>query len=185
MMAPLSTNTQAILLLTAPLIAERSDPSLQLLTLSEYNRLARLLRERQKEPADLIGSGAGETVNACATVFGRERLESLLGRGFLLSQAVDRWNARSIWTVSRADSGYPHRLKTRLKEDAPPVLYGCGDAALLDAGGLAVVGSRHVDDELISYTENIGRRVAEARRAVISGAAKGIDRAAMHGALQA
>src|SRR6187402_3481584 len=120
MIAPLTTNTQAILLLTAPLMAGRSNPSLELLTLGEYNRLTRLLRERQKEPADLIGSDAEETVKACAAVFGRERLESLLGRGFLLSQAVDRWNARSIWIVSRADSGYPRRLKARLKEDAPP-----------------------------------------------------------------
>src|SRR5262245_23768748 len=157
MIAPLTANTQAILLLTAPLIAERSNPSLELLTLREFNRLARLLRERQKEPADLIGPDAGETVNACATLFGGERLESLLGRGFALSQAVDRWNDRSIWIMSRADSDYPRRLKTRLNEDAPPVLYGCGDAALLDAGGLAVVGSRQVDDELISYTENVGR----------------------------
>jgi predicted Rossmann fold nucleotide-binding protein DprA/Smf involved in DNA uptake len=87
--------------------------------------------------------------------------------------------------VSRADSSYPRRLKTRLKEDAPPLLYGCGDAALLDTGGLAVVGSRHVNDELISYTEAVGRLAAEARRTLVSGAAKGIDRAAMHGALQA
>src|SRR5262245_30552320 len=113
MTAPLTTNTQAVLLLTAPLIAGRSAPSLDLLTLSEYNRLARLLRERQKEPADLLGADAGETNNACATVFGRERLDSLLGRGFLLSQAVERWNARSIWIVSRADPTYPSRLKTR------------------------------------------------------------------------
>jgi len=49
-----------------------------------------------------------------------------------------------------ADASYPKRLKTRLKEDAPPVLYGCGDVALLENGGLAVVGSRHVDDELIN-----------------------------------
>ena len=45
MIAPLTTNTQAILLLTAPLIAGRNHPALELLTLSEYNRLARLLRE--------------------------------------------------------------------------------------------------------------------------------------------
>ncbi len=185
MIAPLTRNTQAILLLTAPLLAGRSNPSFDLLTLSEFNRLARLLQEKQKEPGDLLGADPGETVNVCATLFGRERLESLLGRGFLLSQAVERWNARSIWLVSRLDSDYPRRLKTRLKEDAPPVLYGCGDAALLDAGGLAVVGSRQVDEELVSYTENVGRLVADARRGLISGAAKGIDRAAMHGALQA
>ncbi|MBI4660784.1 MAG: DNA-protecting protein DprA [Verrucomicrobia bacterium] len=185
MIAPLTPNTQAILLLTAPLIVGRSDSSLELLTLSEYNRLARLLREKQKEPADLIGSTADETVGICAAAFDRKRMESLLGRGFLLSQAVERWNARAIWVVSRADSSYPRRLKARLKEDAPPVLYGCGDAALLDTGGLAVVGSRHVDDELISYTETVGKLAAEARRTLVSGAAKGIDRAAMHGALQA
>jgi predicted Rossmann fold nucleotide-binding protein DprA/Smf involved in DNA uptake len=42
------------------------------------------------------------------------------------------------------------RLKTRLREDAPAVLYGCGDINLLETGGLAVVGSRYVDEKLIS-----------------------------------
>ena len=186
MIAPLTSNTQAILLLTAPLIAGRSsEGTSELLTLREYNRLARLLREKQKQPADLIGPAAAELIELGAGVFGRARLESLLGRGFLLSQAVDRWNTRTIWVVSRADGAYPRRIKTRLKEDAPPVLYGCGEAVLLDTGGLAVVGSRQVNDELVSYTENVGRVAAEARRMVISGGAKGIDRAAMHGALQA
>jgi predicted Rossmann fold nucleotide-binding protein DprA/Smf involved in DNA uptake len=76
-------------------------------------------------------------------------------------------------------------LKARLKEDAPPILYGCGDATLLETGGLAVVGSRHVDSELIAYTENIDRMAAQGRRTLVSGAARGIDRAAMQGALQA
>lgn len=185
MIAPLTPNTQAILLLTAPLIVGRKEGSTDLLTLTQYNQLARILREKQKQPADLIGPDAGETISACADAYGRERLESLLGRGFLLSQAVDRWNARAIWVVSRADATYPRRLKARLKEDAPPVLYGCGNAALLDTGGLAVIGSRHVDDELIFYTENVGKLAAQAGRALISGGAKGIDRAAMCGALQA
>src|SRR2546425_7515901 len=149
MIAPLTPNTQAILLLTAPLITGRSDENPELLTLGEYNRLARLLREKQKQPADLIGSDAGETIGICAAVFGLERLETLLGRGFLLSQAVERWNARMIWVISRADARYPKRLKARLKEDAPPLLYGCGEIALLEKGGLAVVGSRQVDGEPI------------------------------------
>jgi DNA processing protein len=185
MIPELSSNSQAILLLTAPLVAGRSEPSPDLLTLGEYNRVARILREKQLQPADLIGPSAAEVVALCATILGRERLDSLLGRGFLLSQAVERWSARAIWIVSRADATYPRRLKTRLKEDAPPILYGCGDAALLETGGLAVVGSRHVNDELTTYTEEVGRLTAEAHRTLISGAAKGIDRAAMHGALQA
>jgi DNA processing protein len=185
MIEPLTSNTQAILLLTAPLIAGRSEISSDLLSLSEYNRLARILREKQKQPADLIGPDAQNLLEFCARHFGRERLDALLGRGFLLSQAVERWNARAIWVVSRADARYPRRLKARLKEDAPPLLYGCGDIALLEQGGLAVVGSRHVDDELTAFTETVGRLTAEARRTIVSGGAKGIDRAAMHGALMA
>jgi DNA processing protein len=185
MIDPLTPNTQAILLLTAPLIAGRGDTSPDLLSLGEYNKLTRILREKQKQPADLIGPGAQELIELCAQPFGRARLDALLGRGFLLSQAVERWNARTIWVISRADPRYPKRLKTRLKEDAPPLLYGCGEIALLEKGGLAVVGSRHVDDELISFTENVGRLAAKAHRTIISGGAKGIDRAAMHGALLA
>ena len=185
MIEPLTSNTQAILLLTAPLVAGRGEPSRDLLTLGEYNKLARILREKQKQPADLIGPDAADLIELCAQPFGRERLDALLGRGFLLSQAVERWNARAIWVISRADSRYPKRLKARLKEDAPPLLYGCGEIGLLEKGGLAVVGSRHVDDELISFTENVGRLAAKAHRTIISGGAKGIDRAAMHGALLA
>ena len=185
MTTPLTSNTQAILLLTAPLVAGRGDLSAKLFSLGEYNKLARLLREKQKQPADLIGVDAGEVIELCARQFGNERLEVLLGRGFLLIQAVERWSARSIWVISRADPSYPKRLKARLKEDAPPLLYGCGDLTLLEKGGLAVVGSRHVDEELVSYTEGVGKLAAEAHRTLISGGAKGIDKAAINGALQA
>ncbi len=182
---PLSPNAQAILLLTAPLLAGRTEYSSEVLTLNEYNRLARMLREKQCQPADLLGPRAVDFTVESGGVVGHERLERLLGRGFLLSQAVERWQARAIWIVSRADGNYPARLKTRLREDAPPVIYGCGELANLDTGGLAVVGSRHVDDELIQYTESVGRLSARARRTVLSGGARGIDQAAMRGALQA
>ena len=185
MIEPLTPNTQAILLLTAPLMVGRSEPAGDLLTLGDYNRLTRILREMQKQPADLLAPDAEELRELCAQRFGRARLDGLLGRGFLLSQAVERWNARAIWLISRADAHYPKRLKVRLKEDAPPLLYGCGDIALLEKGGLAVVGSRQVDEELIGFTETVGRFTAEAHRPIISGGAKGIDRAAMTGALQA
>ncbi len=185
MIEPLTPNTQAILLLTAPLIAGRGETTRDLLSLGEYNRLALILRQKQKQPADLLSPDAQELIEVCAQPFGRSRLDALLGRGFLLTQAVERWNARAIWVISRADAKYPRRLKAKLKEDAPPLLYGCGDIALLEKGGLAVVGSRHVDDELVGFTENVGRLSAEAHRNIVSGGAKGIDRAAMHGALMA
>ena len=185
MRTELSSNAQAILLLTAPLIAGHGRSSTAPLTPSEYRRLARRLRELQREPADLLDLGAGSLLKECGSHPDAARLELLLGRGFLLSQAVERWRTRAIWVVSRADAGYPQRLKKRLGEDAPPVLYGCGDASILDSGGLAVVGSRNVNETLIEYTADIGRLTAAASRAVISGGARGIDQAAMRSAQEA
>ena len=50
---------------------------------------------------------------------------------------------------------------------------------------MAVVGSRHVDETLFDYTMAVGQYVARAEKVVISGGAKGIDQAAMRGALEA
>ncbi len=181
----LSPNTQAILLLTAPLIIGRGMPSPDLLSPGEYKRLARHLREIQRQPADLVSPLAAELLHDCQPVIDESRLQRLLGRGFLLSQVIEHWQARAIWVVSRADSEYPRRLKARLREDAPALLYGCGEISLLESGGLAVVGSRHVEDTLIDYTMEIGRLAAKSRKTIVSGGAKGIDQAAMRGALEA
>lgn len=183
---PLSANTQAILLLTARLMVGKgqTNASVELLEPSEYQRLAAHLVSIGKQPADLLTPTADEVIAACEAVVEGERLRSLLGRGFLLSQAVERWQQRAIWVVSRADAAYPRILKTKLKARAPAVLYGCGDIELLGTGGLAVVGSRNVSDELVTYAEDIGSLAARASCTVVSGGARGVDRAAMDGALR-
>lgn len=185
MMHALSPNTQTILLLTAPLIAGRGAVSPDLLTPGEYKRLARHLHGIQHQPADLVAPDADVVLRACRPVVDDDRLRRLLGRGFLLSQAVERWQSRALWVRSRADADYPRRLKTRLREDAPAVLYGCGNIGLLETGGLAVVGSRQVDAALTDYAFSIGQLTARVCRTLISGGAKGIDQSAMRGALDA
>ncbi|MBI4337692.1 MAG: DNA-protecting protein DprA, partial [Chloroflexi bacterium] len=179
-----SLNTQAVLLLTAPLTLGRGEREARLLTPGEFNRLARCLADDQREPADLLGPEANELQGKCHTVVDRDRLEKLLGRGFLLSQALERWETRSIWVASRLDPEYPGRLRARLKDGAPAILYGCGEPAILESGGLAVVGSRDVSEALLEYAEDVGRLAARARCTVVSGAARGIDQASMRGALQ-
>ena len=183
----LSLNTKAILLLTAPLIVGRGGNKgmPDLLTPAEYTKLAAYLQETGRQPADLLGPDADQLLGDCRCIPDYDRLRRLLDRGFLLSQAVERWYTRGIWVMSRADDAYPQKLKTRLKRQSPILLYGCGDSEILNSGGLAVVGSRHVNDSLVEYTQDIGRLVARDRRILISGGAKGIDQAAMRGALEA
>ena len=181
----LGPNAKAILLLTAPLVAGKPKRSVRPLSLGEYGQLARHLHESGRQPADLFDPGARKGLNEFRPKLDIERVHRLLGRGFLLAQAMERWQARAIWVVTRADDEYPRILKKRMREKAPPVLYGCGERNLLDRGGLAVVGSRHVNEGLVRYTEHVGRLAAEAGVAIVSGGARGVDQAAMRGALDA
>ena len=179
----LSPNAQAILLLTAPLLAGKTKHSMKPLSLTEYNKLAWHLRETGQQPQDLFDPGALREVNESWPKLDFERVHRLLGRGFLLAHAVERWRARGIWVVTRVEEDFPRRLKKQMREKTPPVLYGCGNRALIEGGGLAVVGSRHVNDDLIRYTEGVGSLAAEADLGIVSGGAHGIDQAAMRGAL--
>jgi predicted Rossmann fold nucleotide-binding protein DprA/Smf involved in DNA uptake len=185
---PLTSNTKAILLLTAPLMIGRRQESagseLAPLTKKEYKSLALRLRTLDHEPADLIATNSSALINMCASDVGVERINALLARGFLLSQAVDQWATRGIWVISRADPKYPTRLKTRMRDDAPTLLYGCGDVELLETGGLAVVGSRNIQPELSDFSYSVGKMSAESGHLVISGGARGVDEAAVAGCVE-
>ncbi|MBR1374481.1 MAG: DNA-protecting protein DprA [Cardiobacteriaceae bacterium] len=184
MNSEISLNTKAILLLTAPLLVGKNTPSSDLLTQTEYNKLAVHLLKLKRQPSDLISQAADDVIQNCQSVIDANRLRRLLDRGFLLSMALEHWQARSIWVISRADKNYPRRLKTLLRENAPALLYGCGDANLLEIGGLAVVGSRKVDTQLLKYAADVGHLCASVGQSLISGCAKGIDSAAMLQALE-
>ncbi|MGL4551432.1 MAG: DNA-processing protein DprA, partial [Gemmataceae bacterium] len=140
MSAPsLPPDTQATLLLCGHFAA---DSAVKPLTLAEYNAVALWLRDRHRRPADLLrpddlpgGDGVPDP----------DRLRALLARGVQMALAVERWQRLGLWVVGRGEDRYPARLK-RLPRHAPPLLYGAGDIARLDAGGLAVVGSRDVDE---------------------------------------
>jgi DNA processing protein len=181
----LSPNATAILLLTAPLMVGRGKPLPAPLTPSEYKRLARHLREADLEPANLVSRDSEPVLQRCAGVVPEDRLRHLLARGLLLTQAVERWSSRAIWVVSRADPAYPRRIKSRLRDDAPPVLYGSGDINILNSGGLAVVGSRNIDHTLTAYAQHVGELAARSQRTLVSGGARGVDQAAMRGAWDA
>ena len=178
----LSENTKAILLLTAPLISGKGRRTDQPLTLGAYNRLAGHLHEIEKEPADLLRTGADDLLRDCPLKLNPDGIKRLLSRGVQLAAVNDHWESIDIWVVSRADDEYPQRLR-KLSSNAPPVLYGCGPRSLMESRGLAVVGSRNVGEDSLGFARTIGRLAAESEYTIISGAARGVDQAAMSGAL--
>ena len=181
----LSLQTQAVLLLTAWFTKPTAhDP--KPLSATEWGRFAQWLKEQGITP-DLLLTNA-DPVNDLKSwsdrSITRERIVALLSRSGALGFALEKWQRAGLWIMTRSDADYPIRLKKRLKFDAPPVLFGCGNRQLLEQGGIAVVGSRDATDEDLAYTTKLGATISRQGYTIISGGARGVDEAAMLGALE-
>jgi predicted Rossmann fold nucleotide-binding protein DprA/Smf involved in DNA uptake len=87
--------------------------------------------------------------------------------------------------LSRSDDAYPGRLKSYLGQAAPPLLFGAGEPRLLQAGGLAIVGSRDASEEDIEFARTVAAACASQDVPVISGGARGVDLEAMAAGFEA
>lgn len=183
MESSLTADTQAVLLLCGEL-GQRGGNGLKPLGLRQYNNLATWLKTEGLRPGDLLTSEGRARLGVFqAPGITPDRILPLLERGTALALVVERWERSGLWVISRSDTCYPERLKRYLGQAAPPLLYGVGSKSPLNGGGLAVVGSRDRTDEDGDFARRVGEHCAQEGLAVISGAAKGIDRDAMDGAL--
>lgn len=180
----LSTAAQATLLLTS-YFSKPAKGAAKPLTPTEWGRFAQWLHETNHTPEDLLSHNAPWVLGEWSDEkIPSDRLEALLQRGSSMALSLEKWQRSGLWVITRSDPAYPRRLKKRLKHAAPPVLYGCGNAELLNAGGLAVVGSRKADGEDLTYARMLGAKANQAAVCIVSGGARGIDEAAMLGAIQ-
>jgi predicted Rossmann fold nucleotide-binding protein DprA/Smf involved in DNA uptake len=177
----LTEDTKAIILLCGVFGKDRSQKPL---SLAEYSSLVRWLIEVKMRPGDLLQK---DTIHEASMGSGidKQRLESLLGRGVQLGFAVEEWQRNGIWIISRSDADYPARYKKHLKDKAPPLLFGVGNRSLLKGGGLAIVGSRNVDQAGETFTRQAAELCAYNRMPVVSGGARGVDQISMNAALDA
>lgn len=180
----LTANTQAILLLTAHL-DKTGDEHARPLTIKEWGRFALWLREKVLRPEDLLtGNPADKLQGWSDAKIPFTRIESLLNRGSALAICLEKWTRAGLWVMTRSDPDYPKRLKTRLKNDSPAILFGCGNRSLLNQGGLAVVGSRKAIPADLDYTAELGRLASLKGNSIVSGGARGVDETAMLAALE-
>lgn len=180
----LDHDTQAVLLLTA-YFGNGDGTKFKPLGPQEWGRFATWLNSRDGRPRQLLGERRGDLLDDWSDEkIPRERVEALLQRGSALAMASEKWDRAGLWVMTRADADYPSRLKKRLRELAPPVLFGFGNRELLDQGGIAVVGSRNVTEAGRKFAADLGRETALAGRPIVSGGARGVDESAMLGALE-
>jgi predicted Rossmann fold nucleotide-binding protein DprA/Smf involved in DNA uptake len=180
-----SANTQAILLLTTHFKKAESSVA-KPLTPKEWGRFAEWLKLRSLTPELLLRSDLTDLMDGWSDkTVSVERVNALLKRGSALAISMEKWLRSGLWVMARSDPDYPRRLKRRLRGDSPAILFGCGNRTLLNSRGLAVVGSRNVKDADLAYSSKLGALASVAGISIVSGGARGVDEAAMLGALGA
>ena len=178
----LSPNSLTLLLLCSSLALD--DDSLKPLTGREWNSLARKLHAASLQLSDLPSLSDSDLHSKLdldqelAT-----RISSLLSRG--IQPSLSRLASLGIFPLTRADPDYPEKYLLRLKDSAPPVLFYAGEKALLGQPGIAVVGSRHLDEAGQACAEWVGNACGLSGMVLYSGGARGVDSISMAASLEA
>ncbi len=177
-----SPDSLSLLLLCSQLGLD--DDSVKPLTLREWNPLVRKMQAASLRPSDLPALSESDL---------RSKLDldpDLLTRiSYLLSRDLrphlSRLASLGIFPLTRADSDYPEKYRQRLKDSAPAVLFYAGEKALLGQPGIAVVGSRHLDEAGQECAKFVGNACGLSGQVLYSGGAKGVDTLSMDAALEA
>lgn len=177
-------NIQAILLLCTH-FSESKKGEPKPLTPTEFRRFSSWLFDNKIEPKLLIDDFKKiiDLWQDPKEKISSDRLRYLLGRGLEMSLSLDKWQSAGIWIMSRKDPEYPYRLKDKLQDAMPSILFGVGNKKLLNTGGLGVVGSRNITKNDQQFTSEIAKKAALDGRSIVSGGARGVDETAMLSAL--
>ena len=159
-------------------------PERKPLTVAQLRYLGQRMQEmespredRELTEADLLSLG-----------YGREKAQHilrLLEDGEVLDYYLAQGKLHGCTPVTRITEGYPRLLTRRLGGDAPVCLWTKGDSSLLDTPAIALVGSRELRPENRDFAEAVGAYAAEKGLTLVSGNARGADKAAQNSCLKA
>ncbi|MDP8220870.1 MAG: DNA-processing protein DprA [Candidatus Stygibacter frigidus] len=113
----------------------------------------------------------------------KDRIKNLLTDRADIAWKLENWQQSGISIITHLDDQYPQRLSETLDDKAPSVIYALGKIDNLKTGGIAVLGSRDIDEQIKMESQKIARTIIENGYSVISGGAKGVDLIAMQTAL--
>ena len=171
---------RGFLLLTSHL----GDPQRPVLSTAQFRTLADRVnhsgivpQNRDLTVADLTGLGYGREM--ASRILGLLEEESAL-RGYL-----SRGTRLECSPVTRVTLRYPLILRQRLGLDSPGTLWTKGDNSLLNQPAISLVGSRELRQENFCFAEAVGVHAAKNGLVLVSGNARGADRAAQEACLRA
>ena len=168
------------LLLTSKL----GNPERKCLSVAQFRVLTQRMQTAVKPEADrelaytdLMALGYGEEM--------ARRIVALLGEEALLAYYVRRGERKGCVPLSRLHPKYPTELRQRLGLDAPGCLWAKGELSILEMPKVSLVGSRDLRPENRRFAQEVGRQAAFQGYALVSGNARGADRAAQEACLAA
>ena len=160
------------------------NPERKPLTVAQFRKLARRVRESEKAPGDRELELSDLTALGYDAEYGR-RILRLLDEEALLARYLAKADRYGCVPLTRLTPGYPRRILEALGDDAPGCIWARGDLSLLERPGIALVGSRELRPENRRFAREAGAQAARQGLTLISGNARGADRTAQDAALAA
>ncbi len=100
-----------------------------------------------------------------------------------VNEIIQNCKKEEINVITCFDEVYPNKL--RFISNKPVLLFYKGNIDLLSAPSISIVGTRKASEGSLNWTRNISKSLASKGYVIVSGGAKGIDRSAHEGALDA
>lgn len=154
------------------------------LTVAQFRVLAQRVaamdvprEERELNVTDLKALGYGADMAS--------RIVALLDEDDVLEHYLNRGYRTGCRCISRISGEYPLRLRQKLGLEAPGCLWSKGDTSLLELPKVALVGSRDIEPANLEFAKEIGRQAARQGYVLVSGNARGADKAAQEACLRA
>ena len=166
------------------LASHLGNPERKVLTMAQLRNLAGRI-QGANPPEKERALSAGDLTTLGYSPEQADRILSLLDDGPLLERYLLRGNRMDCVPVTRVSEHYPAIVRRRLGLDSPGCLWMKGDPALLEAPGIALVGSRELLPENREFAREVGRQAARQGLVLVSGNARGADRAAQDACLEA
>ena len=158
------------------------NPERKPLTVAQFRKLARRVRDAEKSPEDRELELRDLTAMGYGSSEGEHILE-LLSQEELLDRYLAKAEKFGCIPLPRLSPRYPRRLLEALGDDAPACLWARGDLSLLETEGIALVGSRDLLPKNAAFAWEAGKQAARQGLALISGNARGADRTAQNAAI--